>query len=127
MGTETCGDNETERIDAVKTVVITGCAGLLGSHFSRHLINKGYRVIGIDNLSGGYSDYLPPSLPEEFQFVPIDLALPSNAAILDRICSDFKPEAVFHFAAYAAEGLSPFIRMFNYENNILASANVINA
>ena len=34
---------------------------------------------------------------------------------------------VYHFAAYAAEGLSPFIRKYNYSNNLLATANVINA
>ena len=33
---------------------------------------------------------------------------------------------MFHFAAYAAEGLSPFIRNFNYRNNVIASANIIN-
>ena len=38
-----------------------------------------------------------------------------------------KPDVVFHFAAYAAEGLSPFIRNFNYRNNLLCSANLINA
>ena len=33
---------------------------------------------------------------------------------------------MFHFAAYAAEGLSPFIRRFNYTNNLVATANVVN-
>ena len=33
---------------------------------------------------------------------------------------------VYHYAAYAAEGLSPFIRRYNYTNNLLASANLIN-
>tara|TARA_Y100000593_G_C4280380_1_gene322472 strand:- start:1329 stop:1574 length:246 start_codon:yes stop_codon:yes gene_type:complete len=43
----------------MKTAIVAGCAGLLGSHFSRHLISKGYKVIGIDDLSGGYKEYLP--------------------------------------------------------------------
>lgn len=112
----------------MKSVVITGCAGLLGSHFSRHLLNKGYKVIGIDDLSGGYADYLPDS--NDFEFWPIDLSSNYEASYsLEHIFLDPRREVVacYHFAAYAAEGLSPFIRYFNYKNNILASANVINA
>lgn len=109
----------------MKTVVITGCAGLLGSHFSRYLIARGYRVIGIDNLSGGYKEYLPNSTAERFEFVPIDLC--NSAPALNVIFSREKPVACFHFAAYAAEGLSPFIRRYNYENNVIASMNVVNA
>ena len=37
-----------------------------------------------------------------------------------------KIDIVYHMAAYAAEGLSPFIRRFNYENNLIASINLIN-
>ena len=109
-----------------QTVVITGCAGLLGSHFSRHLLSKGYRVIGIDDLSGGYADYLPKSEADKFEFWPIDLADKWSSKSLDHIFSHNNPVACFHFAAYAAEGLSPFIRHFNYTNNVLASVNVIN-
>lgn len=111
----------------MKTIVITGCAGLLGSHFSRHLLDRGYKVIGIDDLSGGYSEYLPDS--DHFEFWPIDLSEKSSAIVLEHIFLDPRREIVacYHFAAYAAEGLSPFIRYFNYKNNVLASANIINA
>jgi UDP-glucose 4-epimerase len=44
----------------------------------------------------------------------------------DNIFSTIKPDYVFHLAAYAAEGLSPFIRQFNYNNNLLSTARVIN-
>jgi UDP-glucose 4-epimerase len=114
------------------TVLVTGCAGMIGANFTRYLINEGYRVIGFDDLSGGYADYLPqlnemPSL-NSFEFWPIDLSLPSSAKDLeDAVTSNSsKPIACFHFAAYAAEGLSPFIRHYNYNNNILSSMNVIN-
>lgn len=115
----------------MKAVVITGCAGLLGSHFSRHLINRGYKVIGIDDLSGGYIDYLPNDgfTSDQFEFWPLNLADDSSEQSLEHIFIDPRREIVacFHFAAYAAEGLSPFIRKFNYKNNVLASAGVINA
>ena len=42
------------------------------------------------------------------------------------IFEKYKPIYVYHFAAYAAEGLSPFIRQFNYQNNLVATANIVN-
>lgn len=112
----------------MKTVVVTGCAGLLGSHFTRHLLGSGYRVIGIDDFSGGYTEYIPDSSPEFFELIPLDLSEGIYAEkLLEFTFGREKPEACFHFAAYAAEGLSPFIRHYNYTNNVLASANVLNA
>ena len=114
----------------MKDVVVTGCAGLLGAHFSRHLLSKGYRVIGIDDLSGGYADYLPKDFEsEQFEFWPLDLTDGSwTPKSLEHIFCDPRRNIVacYHFAAYAAEGLSPFIRHYNYTNNVLASVNIIN-
>jgi UDP-glucose 4-epimerase len=45
---------------------------------------------------------------------------------LSLVFEKHKPSAVYHFAAYAAEGLSPFIRNFNYKNNVLCSMNIVN-
>jgi UDP-glucose 4-epimerase len=101
-------------------ILITGCAGLLGSNFTRHLINKGYDVIGIDNFFGGYKDFLPES--KNFKFYELSLEDSNVKEIFD----NHNITCVFHFAAYAAEGLSPFIRKFNYTNNILASVPLIN-
>ena len=42
-------------------VLVTGCAGLLGANYSRHLIKNGHTVIGVDNFSGGYKAFLPKS------------------------------------------------------------------
>jgi UDP-glucose 4-epimerase len=101
-------------------ILITGIAGLLGANFSRHLLLNGHEVVGIDDLSGGYSDFVP----ERARFYNLDLV---DRKKVEEVFSIEKPEVVFHFAAYAAEGLSPFIRNYNYSNNVLASANVINA
>jgi len=101
-------------------VLITGIAGLLGANFSRYLISKGYQVSGIDDLSGGY----PSSVPAEASFHKGDLA---DSAFVNGVFEKERPDFVFHFAAYAAEGLSPFIRKYNYTNNVIASANVINS
>ena len=103
-----------------KRVLITGMAGLLGSYFSRYLLEKGYNVIGIDDFSGGYVE----NLPEGVVCSNIDLT-DFNAVKIFFV--KHKPEYVYHFAAYAAEGLSPFIRTFNYQANVIASANLITA
>jgi UDP-glucose 4-epimerase len=103
-------------------VLITGVAGLIGSNFSRYLLDKGYNVIGIDNLSGGYVDYVDNRLINNQQFIESDL----DDVTLKNIFRKFNIDYVYHFAAYAAEGLSPFIRNYNYTNNVLSSVNVIN-
>lgn len=111
----------------MKTVVVTGCAGLLGSHFTRHLLKEGYRVVGVDDLSGGYAEYLPTEGTfDTFEFLPIDLSTEYAQRILDHTFARENPVACYHFAAYAAEGLSPFVRRFNYSNNVLSSMNIIN-
>ena len=104
----------------MSTVLITGAAGLLGANFSRYLTNKGHTVVGIDNLFGGYESSVDPNSV----FYKIDL---NNAEAVNRVFDGHKPDYVYHFAAYAAEGLSPYIRSFNYTNNVVCSANVINA
>ena len=104
-----------------KKILITGTAGLLGANFSRYLLKKNYEVLGIDDLSGGYKEFLPEH--PRFTFFHFNL---EDKNKLKSVFESYKPSTVFHFAAYAAEGLSPFIRNFNYKNNILASANVIN-
>ena len=100
-------------------VLITGCAGLLGSHFTRHLLDRGHDVIGLDDLSGGYIE----NLDTRMDFYERNLV---DTKSVDKIFKDLRPDYVYHFAAYAAVGVSPFIRNFNYSNNIVASANVIN-
>ena len=104
----------------MKTILITGCAGLLGANFSRYLLEKGYHVVGVDDLSGGYEDFIPTH--ENFTFYKVNL----ESGNIGSIFLETKPEVVFHFAAYAAEGLSPFIREFNYRNNVVSSTRIVN-
>lgn len=105
----------------MKKIFITGCAGLLGANFSRYLLEKGYFVVGVDNFFGGYKEFLPTH--ENFKFYEADLY--DNKSI-SNIFEEHKFDCVYHFAAYAAEGLSPFIRRFNYINNVVNSMSVIN-
>ena len=102
-------------------VFVTGCAGLLGANYARHLLQNGHEVIGIDDLSGGYKAFVPKG--EKFSFVKLNLE--RRKKLVD-LFEEHKPDMLFHFAAYAAEGLSPFIRNYNYRNNLICSANLIN-
>ena len=100
-------------------ILITGIAGLLGSHFSRYLLGKGYEVYGIDDLSGGYKEFVDSRV----MFHKVSLLATGK---MGKLFNEIKPDYVYHFAAYAAEGLSPFIRNFNYTNYLLCSVKVIN-
>jgi len=99
-------------------ILITGVAGLLGSRLADYLVND-HEVIGIDDLSGGYIE----NVNDKINFYQINL---SSSDKLENIFKNHKPDYVFHLAAYAAEGLSPFIRKFNYENNLISTARLIN-
>jgi UDP-glucose 4-epimerase len=103
-----------------KKVLITGVAGLLGSRLADWIIeNKGdeYQVIGVDDLSGGFEENINPKV----NFWQMDLV---NHPI-ENIFESHKIDYVYHFAAYAAEGLSPFIRTHNYQNNLVATSRIV--
>lgn len=99
-------------------VLITGAAGLIGSNLTQYLAETGAEVCAVDNLSGGSFIVKHPNV----NFHNVDVT--SNRLVW--LFQKFQPDVVYHCAAYAAEGLSPFIRKFNYTNNLVATANVIN-
>ena len=103
-------------------VLITGVAGLLGSRLADWIIeNKpNIEVWGIDDLSGGYADNVNPKV----KFLTNNLVKDTDS--VSNVFEVEKFDYVFHFAAYAAEGLSPFIRTFNYDNNLRATAFIVN-
>jgi len=75
-------------------------------------------IVGIDDLSGGYFENINPKV----EFWKMNLV----NCNLDKCFNEHKFDYVYHFAAYAAEGLSPFIRSFNYQNNLVATSRIIN-
>ena len=103
-------------------ILITGVAGLLGSRLADWIIKNHpeYKVVGIDDLSGGYRENIHPNV----DFWNVNLIDPKHR--IDLCFEQNKFDYVFHFAAYAAEGLSPFIRQFNYDNNLKSTARIIN-
>lgn len=101
-------------------ILVTGGAGFIGSHVTDELIKRGHRVIVLDDLSGGFEENVNP--PAEFVKGSIN-----DVALVNRLFEEHRFEHVYHLAAYAAEGLSHFIKRFNYTNNLIGSVNLINA
>src|SRR5436190_2254852 len=100
-------------------VLVTGAAGFIGSHVAEHCLLHGMDVVAVDDLTGGFKD----NVPDGCRFIHGDLKDPEFVESLWR----YGPyTAVYHLAAYAAEGLSHFIRRFNYNTNLIASVNLIN-
>ena len=110
-------------------VLITGVAGLVGANFAEYLLSKRQelgidKVIGVDDLSGGYVENLDLK-NVNFEFIKADLSDQEEQGLVDLIFKQNKIDYIFHFAAYAAEGLSPFIRQYNYTSNVITTTFLI--
>ncbi len=99
--------------------LVTGGAGFIGAHVTNELVKAGHRVIVLDDLSGGFEE----NVNTNAVFIKGSIL---DIALLAKLFEENKFDYVYHLAAYAAEGLSHFIRNFNYNNNLIGSINLIN-
>lgn len=99
--------------------LVTGGAGFIGAHVTNELIKQGHSVVVLDDLSGGFEDNVNPKAV----FVEGSIC---DYELVKKLFDEHKFDYVYHLAAYAAEGLSHFIRKFNYENNLVGSIHLIN-
>src|SRR5258706_367471 len=100
--------------------LVTGAAGFIGSHVVDHCLRLGQRVVAVDDLSGGFVD----NVPRGATFVKGSIL---DHELINTLFAEHGFDYVYHLAAYAAEGLSHFIRRFNYNNNLIGSMNLIDA
>lgn len=99
--------------------LVTGGAGFIGAHVTNELIKLGHKVVVLDDLSGGFEDHVN----ENAVFIKGSV---TDNKLIQKLFNEHKFNYVYHLAAYAAEGLSHFIRRFNYDNNLIGSINLIN-
>ncbi len=99
-------------------ILITGVAGFLGSHLADTFINRGCKVIGCDNLIGGYLD----NVSDKVEFYQYDC---TSLKSMMEITKDV--DIVYHCAATAYEGLSVFSPYLITKNITEASVSVMSA
>ena len=104
----------------MRKILVTGGAGFIGSHIAEAFVHQGDQVVVLDDLSGGFVD----NLVDGVKFVRGSI---NDFDLVNRLFDVEKFDFVYHLAAYAAEGLSHFIKRFNYNNNLIGSVNLINA
>ncbi len=102
------------------TILVTGGAGFIGSHVAETLVKLGHKVLVLDDLSGGFRE----NLVEGIEFVQGNV---NDVELINKLFDEHGFQYVYHLAAYAADGLSHFIKRFNYTNNLIGSVNLINA
>ena len=110
-----------------KTVLVSGGAGFIGSHVTVELIEAGYEVVVADNMSNcdmtcfnGVTRIIGRKLP----FVQMDFC---DAEAVDRLFSEYRIDAVIHFAAFKAVGESVEQPLLYYRNNLTSFLNVLEA
>ena len=91
-------------------IFVTGCAGLLGANYTRHLLANGHEVIGIDDLSGGYKAFVTKG--EKFSFVKLNL---ERRKKIVELFEEHKPEVKINLVSCLIHSLIKFaeqIRLF---------------
>jgi len=111
-------------------ILITGCAGFIGSNLSEHLLEKGHQVVGIDN----FNNYYDPKVKhynikdikgrQDSKLFPIDIL---DREAVGRVFADEHFDAVIHLAAYAGVTYSVEYPVENVRNNVEATVILLEA
>lgn len=111
-------------------ILVTGCAGFIGSNLSEYLLNKGYQVVGIDNFNNYYDPKVKHYNIRDFKDNP-NFKLYENDILerdkVDRIFSDEGLDVVIHLAAYAGVTYSVEYPVENVRNNVEATVILLEA
>lgn len=108
-----------------KKILVTGGAGYIGSHTCVLLLEAGYDVVVVDNLSNSSLESLrrvEKITGEYIRFYKVDLI---DQAALEHVFGEHKFDAVIHFAGLKAVGESSKIPLSYYENNVFGTINLL--
>lgn len=103
----------------MKTILVAGGAGYIGSHTVKYLLNHDYNVVVLDNLVYGHREAV---LTDKFEHVDL-----SDKEALDKVFKKYDIDAVIHFAAYAYVGESVTNPKKYYHNNVVNTINLLDA
>ena len=109
-------------------ILITGAAGFIGFSFAKYLLEKDYKIIGLDNLNNYYDVNLKKkrlkqlSKSNNFKFYKVDL---TEKIKIEKIFKNNKIDFIFHFAAQAGVRHSIDHPRKYIESNILGFYNLI--
>jgi UDP-glucose 4-epimerase len=98
-------------------ILIAGGAGYIGSHMVKHLLDRQYGVIVLDDLSTGFRQLVPNA--------ELITGRIGDTRLLTRIFSQHKIAAVMHFAAFSQVGESVASPLKYYRNNISETVSLI--
>jgi UDP-glucuronate 4-epimerase len=112
----------------MKTILVTGCAGFIGSNFCEYLLNNNYKVIGIDN----FNDYYSPKIKRynikdfienpNFYLIEEDLL---NYSKIEEVFKNVKIDTLVHLAAYAGVTFSFEKPLLYVKNNVEVTTNLL--
>lgn len=113
------------RVVPGKPIVVTGAAGFIGSHTVEELLQRGHRVVGVDDLSTGRISNLSEAFREDrFEFVKADVAGPE---MMDWLCQQYGPAAIIHLAGLVSVVVAQENPGRNYRLNLHATQLVADA
>lgn len=108
-----------------KTVLISGGAGYIGSHTAVELINAGYDVVIIDNLSNSEKDAVEGVKKITGKDVAFEIVDTCDKEALRKVFEKYPFDTVIHFAAYKAVGESMAQPLMYYQNNLVSFMNIV--
>jgi UDP-glucose 4-epimerase len=100
----------------MQKILITGVAGFIGAHVARRFLREGYRVVGVDDLSGGELS----NVPEGTEFIRGDLTLASTIAALPTDC-----RRILHLAGQSSGEISFDEPVVDLNKNAVSTLNLI--
>ena len=102
------------------TVLVTGGAGYIGSHTAHALVDAGESVVVIDNLSTGFSDFVPEG-------VPLVIGDAGEGNLVEGVITQHRVESIIHFAGSVVVPDSMRDPLLYYHNNTMTTRSLLNA